>query len=192
MHKALPGTSKKSALAAALSAAVFAAVTAGTAFAGEVTGNGEPTAAPANANSICAFSGQNDRTPRRRPDRHQGSDSRRGTGRRARSRDPRNALRERLQGRQQLRPPEVTKKPLALHGARRAPGQGEEARRASAHPFPQDPRPAEDLGATSRPPVGAPARRRPARRTRRHRARRRARRPRRARCRGAGRSRGCP
>ncbi len=33
---------------------------AGTALAGEVTGNGEPTPAPERANSICAFSGQND------------------------------------------------------------------------------------------------------------------------------------
>ena len=40
-----------------------AAMAAGTAFAGEVNGKGEPTAAPANANSICAFSGQNDKTP---------------------------------------------------------------------------------------------------------------------------------
>lgn len=63
MSKPLPGMSKKSTLAAALCAVVFAAVTAGTAFAGEVTGNGKPTAAPDNANSICAFSGQNDRTP---------------------------------------------------------------------------------------------------------------------------------
>jgi hypothetical protein len=30
------------------------------ASAGEVTGNGESTAAPTHANSICAFSGQND------------------------------------------------------------------------------------------------------------------------------------
>lgn len=29
-------------------------------LAGEITGNGKPTAAPDNANSICAFSGQND------------------------------------------------------------------------------------------------------------------------------------
>lgn len=33
---------------------------AGSAFAGEVTGNGKPTGAPDNANSICVFSGQND------------------------------------------------------------------------------------------------------------------------------------
>jgi len=52
--------SKRSLLAAAACAVVFAAVSAGTAFAGEVTGNGKPTAAPSNANSICAFSGQND------------------------------------------------------------------------------------------------------------------------------------
>lgn len=35
-------------------------VGAGTAFAGEVTGNGKPTGAPDHANSICVFSGQND------------------------------------------------------------------------------------------------------------------------------------
>jgi hypothetical protein len=35
----------------------------GSAFAGEVTGNGKPTGAPAHANSICAFSGQNDGNP---------------------------------------------------------------------------------------------------------------------------------
>ena len=33
---------------------------AGSAFAGEVTGNGKPTGAPSHANSICVFSGQND------------------------------------------------------------------------------------------------------------------------------------
>jgi hypothetical protein len=35
-------------------------VSASTAFAGEVTGTGEETAGPANENSICVFSGQND------------------------------------------------------------------------------------------------------------------------------------
>jgi hypothetical protein len=30
------------------------------AFAGEITGNGDPTAGPTHANSICGFSGQND------------------------------------------------------------------------------------------------------------------------------------
>ena len=49
--------------AAVLCAAVVAAVGAGPAFAGEVTGNGDPTAAPEHANSICAFSGQNDGEP---------------------------------------------------------------------------------------------------------------------------------
>jgi hypothetical protein len=53
----------KSMLAAALCAVAVAAVGAGSAFAGEVTGNGKPTAAPAHANSICAFSGQNDGNP---------------------------------------------------------------------------------------------------------------------------------
>lgn len=61
MRKALPGTSKKSTLTVALCAAVFAAMSAGSAFAGEVNGNGDPTKAPENANSICAFSGQNDK-----------------------------------------------------------------------------------------------------------------------------------
>jgi hypothetical protein len=50
----------KSLLAAALCAGAVAAVSAGSAFAGEVTGNGKPTAGPAHANSICVFSGKND------------------------------------------------------------------------------------------------------------------------------------
>ena len=37
-----------------------AALGAGSAFAGEITGNGKPTQGPAHANSICVFSGQND------------------------------------------------------------------------------------------------------------------------------------
>jgi hypothetical protein len=44
----------------AICVVVFAAVGVGSAFAGEVTGNGKPTQGPANANSICSFSGQND------------------------------------------------------------------------------------------------------------------------------------
>jgi len=44
--------------AAACAAALVGAP--GTAIAGEVTGNGEPTAGPEHANSICVFSGQND------------------------------------------------------------------------------------------------------------------------------------
>jgi hypothetical protein len=52
--------SKRSLLAAALTAVVVSAMGAGSAFAGEVTGNGKPTGAPAHANSICVFSGQND------------------------------------------------------------------------------------------------------------------------------------
>jgi hypothetical protein len=35
-------------------------LSAGAAFAGEVTGNGKPTAGPDHASSICVFSGQND------------------------------------------------------------------------------------------------------------------------------------
>lgn len=51
---------KVSMLAALLCAAAVAAMSAGAALAGEVTGNGEATAGPANANSICVFSGKND------------------------------------------------------------------------------------------------------------------------------------
>ena len=54
---------KKGFFAAALCGAVFAGGSVSAALAGEVTGNGKPTAAPANANSICAFSGQNDGNP---------------------------------------------------------------------------------------------------------------------------------
>ncbi len=51
-----------------VTSALFALVlgvsaSAGPAFAGEVTGNGKPTAAPQHARSICAFSGQNDGNP---------------------------------------------------------------------------------------------------------------------------------
>ena len=55
--------SKRSWLVAALCAVAFAAVSASSAFAGEVTGNGKPTGAPANSNSICSYSGQNDGHP---------------------------------------------------------------------------------------------------------------------------------
>jgi hypothetical protein len=41
-------------------AAAIAGTSAGAAFAGEITGNGKPTAGPTHANSICVFSGQND------------------------------------------------------------------------------------------------------------------------------------
>jgi hypothetical protein len=41
-------------------ATLMLAASAVTAFAGEVTGNGGDTNGPANANSICVFSGQND------------------------------------------------------------------------------------------------------------------------------------
>jgi opacity protein-like surface antigen len=51
---------KKSMLAAAVCAAVFASASASAALAGEITGNGKPTAGPAHANSICVFSGRND------------------------------------------------------------------------------------------------------------------------------------
>ena len=39
---------------------VTAAVGTGSAFAGEITGNDKPTAAPANANSECSYSGLDD------------------------------------------------------------------------------------------------------------------------------------
>jgi hypothetical protein len=47
-------------LAVAACIAVAVGVSAGSALAGEVTGNGKSTQGPANANSICVFSGQND------------------------------------------------------------------------------------------------------------------------------------
>ena len=50
----------KSFITAAACAALLAGASAGAAFAGEITGNGKPTAGPAHANSICVFSGQND------------------------------------------------------------------------------------------------------------------------------------
>ena len=51
---------RKSTLAALLGALAVTGASAGAAFAGEVTGNGNPTAGPAHANSICVFSGHND------------------------------------------------------------------------------------------------------------------------------------
>jgi hypothetical protein len=51
---------RKTTLAALLGAVAITGVSAGAAFAGEVTGNGKPTAGPTHANSICVFSGKND------------------------------------------------------------------------------------------------------------------------------------
>ena len=51
---------KKSMLASGLCAVAILAASAQSASAGEVTGNGKPTAGPAHANSICVFSGKND------------------------------------------------------------------------------------------------------------------------------------
>ena len=51
---------RKSMLVAVVCAVAVAAVGPGSAFAGEVTGKGKPTAGPAHANSICVFSGKND------------------------------------------------------------------------------------------------------------------------------------
>jgi hypothetical protein len=47
-------------LTALVCAAALACASASAAFAGEITGNGKPTAGPAHANSICVFSGKND------------------------------------------------------------------------------------------------------------------------------------
>jgi hypothetical protein len=52
--------SRKSMLVALVSTMAVAGPCAGAAFAGEITGNGKPTAGPAHANSICVFSGKND------------------------------------------------------------------------------------------------------------------------------------
>jgi hypothetical protein len=50
----------RSFITAAACSALLAGAGAGAAFAGEITGNGKPTQGPANASSICVFSGQND------------------------------------------------------------------------------------------------------------------------------------
>jgi len=47
-------------LAVAACTTAVMALGAGSAFAGDLTGNGKPTGAPDHANSICVFSGQND------------------------------------------------------------------------------------------------------------------------------------
>lgn len=52
--------STKSRLIALLAAGMLSLAIAGPAFAGEITGNGKPTAGPEHANSICVYSGKND------------------------------------------------------------------------------------------------------------------------------------
>lgn len=54
------GSGTRRLFAALGTALMLVALTAGAAMAGEVTGNGKATAAPQHANSICAFSGQED------------------------------------------------------------------------------------------------------------------------------------
>src|SRR5438067_10241038 len=51
---------RKSMLTTMLCTVAVGGATAGAAFAGEITGNGKPTAGPTHANSICVFSGKND------------------------------------------------------------------------------------------------------------------------------------
>src|SRR4051812_21038475 len=51
---------KKSMLAAGFCAIAIVTGGAQAAVAGEITGNGKPTAGPEHANSICVFSGHND------------------------------------------------------------------------------------------------------------------------------------
>jgi hypothetical protein len=51
---------KRTTLLALACAVAMVTATMGAAMAGEVTGNGKPTAGPDNANSICVFSGKND------------------------------------------------------------------------------------------------------------------------------------
>jgi len=51
---------RKRSFAAALCAATVAGLSAGSAFAGEITGTGEPTPIREHAQSECAFSGLND------------------------------------------------------------------------------------------------------------------------------------
>ena|SRR5215203_2972460 len=54
------GVRTRSLLAAVVGAVAIVSTTSGTAFGGEVNGNGEPTAGPEHAQSICVFSGIND------------------------------------------------------------------------------------------------------------------------------------
>ena len=51
---------KKLTFAALFCAIAVTGASASAVFAGEITGNGKPTAGPTNANSICVFSGHND------------------------------------------------------------------------------------------------------------------------------------
>ncbi len=50
----------KTFIATVVSVVVIGGVSVSSASAGEITGNGKPTAGPAHANSICVFSGRND------------------------------------------------------------------------------------------------------------------------------------
>lgn len=58
--KKQPAVKTSRALLALMIVLVAAAVATSSAFAGEITGNGKPTAAPDNANSECSFSGLDD------------------------------------------------------------------------------------------------------------------------------------
>jgi hypothetical protein len=51
---------KKLTIAALFCAIAATGASASAVMAGEITGSGKPTAGPANANSICVFSGHND------------------------------------------------------------------------------------------------------------------------------------
>jgi hypothetical protein len=51
---------RKAFIATAIGTIAIVGMSSSAAFAGEVTGNGKPTAGPAHANSICVFSGKND------------------------------------------------------------------------------------------------------------------------------------
>jgi hypothetical protein len=57
---------RKSTLASLVCAVALVGATTGAVAAGEITGNGKPTAGPDHASSICVFSGQND-TPTAAP-----------------------------------------------------------------------------------------------------------------------------
>ncbi len=51
---------KRATIATAVCTLTFVGASGSAAFAGEITGSGKPTHGPANANSICVFSGHND------------------------------------------------------------------------------------------------------------------------------------
>jgi hypothetical protein len=60
VHRSEEEIDMRQKFAGVLCAAVVASLGASAAYAGEITGNGKPTAGPTHASSVCVFSGKND------------------------------------------------------------------------------------------------------------------------------------